>query len=224
MMQAGGGSWAVKMSWRLAPYHATARNDVQENKLGGQRHGTLVYRALASSVKDASVGLEAGDGLELLRLFTASSKHGDLFSAQEREALDALGIRGAMRSQLLTTDDSFVFNKVVGKVKDAASALGPPDGGAEATEASEEPPVGESLAELRRELLVDCLESTKTVYVRPWTRTSVDLLVEHFRQHLDSFGPGHRERIGVMVVYVKEQRAARKQVRQESPTVCCSHW
>ena len=45
-----------------------------------------------------------------------------LFSARQKGQLDVYGLWGCLRGQLLT-DDSFVFNRVLGRLKDSISRL-----------------------------------------------------------------------------------------------------
>jgi hypothetical protein len=60
-----------------------------------------------------------------------------LFSLRQRGQLDVYGLWGVLRGQLLT-DDSFVFNRALGRIKDSVAHL------AEAT-----PQDGEALARLQ---------------------------------------------------------------------------
>lgn len=199
--------------------------------------------------------------------------------------LEVLALRGVLRSQLLTTDDSFQFNKVVARLKEAVAGLPEEPATLPESEGVSEPGIAalleadakgaviaaEVLEGVRRGHLLDCLEAGRVVYrwaggkdqvgnLRsriddlstmahlpvlshhfgaqclghtisppqfqdihpppppynphrlPWARTSVDLLVDHFRQHVRRFLPAEQDRVAAMIVFVKEQRAARRQV------------
>lgn len=92
--------------------------------------------------------------------------------------LEVLALRGVLRSQLLTTDDSFQFNKVVARLKEAVTGLpdepdpipeaegGRQTGIAALLEADAEgASVGAgALQALRRAFLLDCLEAGRVVY------------------------------------------------------------
>ncbi|KAL6772190.1 CGL141 [Auxenochlorella protothecoides x Auxenochlorella symbiontica] len=201
------------------------RQLLEQGTLDPEAHGPLVYRALVGSLSGAAAGDETPVALELSKVFTLASKRGQLFTPSQREVLEVLALRGVLRSQLLTTDDSFQFNKVVARLKEAVAALPEEPATLPESEGASEPGIAalleadakgaviaaEVLEGVRRSHLLDCLEAGRVVYRLPWARTSVDLLVDHFRQHVRCFLPAEQDRVAAMIVFVKEQRAARRQ-------------
>ena len=61
--------------------------------------------------------------LEYQKLFTTASKNAGIFGARQLSALDVLGIWAVLRTQLTATDDSFDFNRTLGRLKDMIAAL-----------------------------------------------------------------------------------------------------
>ena len=66
-----------------------------------------------------------------------------IFGSREKAQLDVYGIWAVLRNQL-HTDDSFVFNRVVGRIKESVSHL--PDATPEDDEALQDIKVGSRLA------------------------------------------------------------------------------
>ncbi|KAK9818350.1 hypothetical protein WJX72_011096 [[Myrmecia] bisecta] len=222
-------------------------------------HGQLVFEVLAASLRQPSHGVDPELAREYIKLFTAASKLPELFSAREQAQLDVYGIWAVHRSQIATTDDSFVFNKVLGRIKESVHHL--PEAGAEEDEAllaakarlaeeAERPVEPEKPAEptapaeeaeadpfglealiapkpkakkssvlwssreilsMKRDALLDCVDTMKACYRQAWARTSVDMAIEDIWNHRARFCASQQQRIEDFRRFVREQRAIRRQ-------------
>ncbi|KAL3134781.1 hypothetical protein ABBQ32_007767 [Trebouxia sp. C0010 RCD-2024] len=64
---------------------------------------------------------------------------------------------------------------------------------------------------MKREALLDCFDTMKACYGRPWARTSVDLAIEDLNEHREKFCSSQQARIQDMMQFVQQQRLRRKQ-------------
>eukprot|EP00884_Botryococcus_braunii_P013754 jgi/Botrbrau1/2237/Bobra.101_2s0065.1 len=92
-----------------------------DNKLD-LHHANLLFQALKASMSDLERPLSPGLSKEYVKLFTAASKVNEMFSARQKSQLDVYGLYSVLRNQL-QTDDSFVFNRVLGQLKTSISHL-----------------------------------------------------------------------------------------------------
>jgi len=89
-----------------------------------RNHGNAVFTALVASMEEDPT--RSNDPLlarEYSKLFTAASKHPELFTAPQRAQLDVYGLWAVVLNQLLTTDDSFMFSKAANTIKEMISEL-----------------------------------------------------------------------------------------------------
>ena len=128
---------------------------------------------------------------------------------------------------MTSSDDSFAFNRIINGIKQQISDLplieGPEQeaeeeaalrGDDDGTRQEQEEWTEVEVVAQRRAALVSCVEGGRGCYGRAWARTSLDMLVEHAAQHSQTrFLPGQRERIEVLVRWVRDQKTARKVVR-----------
>ena len=206
-----------------------------------EAHSDLLFDALQASMRDPRSAADPDLAREYLRLFTAAARKARLFTPAQRAQLDGYGLWAVVRTEIATSDDSFEFNKVVGRVKgmiaELPEAAGP--GVAAAAVAAEEaalaallPPPDperstashdssrvwsetEALA-MRRAALLDCVcGGGRESYGRPWAKTSVDLLVEHALAHAARFLPSQQMLLQEMAGFVRAQKTARKTVRRD---------
>lgn len=64
---------------------------------------------------------------------------------------------------------------------------------------------------MKREALLDCFDTMKACYGRPWARTSVDLAIKDLNEHRDKFCSSQQARIQDLMQFVQQQRLRRKQ-------------
>lgn len=87
-----------------------------------EQHGRPLFEALKASMLRPEQACQPDSAKEYSLLFTAASKQAQLFSAREQAQLDVYGLWAVLRNQL-ATDDSFVFNKALSRIKDSISHL-----------------------------------------------------------------------------------------------------
>ncbi|KAL4419554.1 hypothetical protein ABPG77_006885 [Micractinium sp. CCAP 211/92] len=85
-------------------------------------HGPLLFSALKAAMAEPGRAADPLLAREYSKLFTAASKVAEVFTVRERNQLEVYGTWAVLRNQL-TTDDSFQFNKVVGRLKEMVADL-----------------------------------------------------------------------------------------------------
>ncbi|CAL5220662.1 g2708 [Coccomyxa viridis] len=245
---------------------ALLRQLLKENKVT-HAHSALLFQALRAAMKDPNLAVDPTMTIEYQKLFTAASNFRELFSQRQKGQLDVYGLWGVLRGQLLT-DDSFVFNKVLKRIREsiehlsdateededallrvkerlqaegaeqpeAAEAKAAPEEGP-AAEPNEADPFGldqiiekeeatkkeqdrdkawssrESMA-MKRDALLDCLDTARDCYRHAWARTSVDIAIQDLQKNRSNFCSSQQPRIDALWKFVQEQRA----VRRKGPT------
>ncbi|CAK0783416.1 hypothetical protein CVIRNUC_006615 [Coccomyxa viridis] len=229
-------------------------------------HAFLLFQVLRGAMKDPSLAVDPTLTTEYQKLFTAASRYREVFSQRQKGQLDVYGLWGVLRGQLLT-DDSFVFNKVLNRIKESIQHLS--DAAEEDEEAllrvkerlngegaqqndnadiqaarpsmqadppskaSEADPFGldqimqkqdaskkqedkdrawssRESAAMKRDALLDCLDTARECYRHAWARTSVDIAIQELHSNRRKFCASQQQRIDSLWRFVQEQRAARR--------------
>lgn len=184
---------------------------------------------------------------EYKKLVQSYQQHMEALSKLQRAQLQVYAILGGLQNELFT-DDSFVFNKVINRIKEHISQL--PEASAEGhmpssqehcmtglTTALQDPvavdesdPFGlnglllqtakkpqhcqtSSAARLlseRREAVLQCVLTAKSLHKIAWAKTSIELLIEHLHEERRRFAGANLDVIAELHLFVKSQRAARK--------------
>ncbi|CAL8464520.1 g4055 [Coccomyxa elongata] len=225
-------------------------------------HSNLLFEALKGAMRDPTLAVDPTQTIEFQKLFTVASKHAELFSMRQKGQLDVFGLWGVLRGQLLT-DDSFVYNRVLSRIKDSiqhlpeatedddeallrvkerlqeeANGAGSsgkdtaPQAAAPPAEDPEADPFGleqiiqkaeapkreraavwssrESLA-MKRDALLDCLDTARSRYGLAWARTSTDIAIQDLHNNRTKFCKSQQPRIDQLWRFVQDQRLRRKQ-------------
>ncbi|KAK9838128.1 hypothetical protein WJX81_002944 [Elliptochloris bilobata] len=115
-----------------------------------RRHADLLFQALCAAMREPERAVDSTLTKEFQKLFTAASKCAELFSPRQQAQLDVYGVWGVLRGQLLT-DDSFVFNRVLTRLKTSVANLGTADEADEAALAAAKAHLEEARAPAPRE-------------------------------------------------------------------------
>lgn len=193
------------------------------------QHAPLIFDTLCASMKDLSSSHDPELSMEYSRLFTLASKQKDFLSAlseTQRAQLDIYGIHAVLRTKVITTDDSFALSRVVKEIKDMIEELpailtdSPEEKEEEKALLAEDTHTTTLWADTaycnaqRRAALVECLLAGKDIYHKPWSKTTIDMLVEYAQcqstlNKESKFLPSQRKKIEGMVIFIKEQKKAR---------------
>ncbi|KAK9904853.1 hypothetical protein WJX75_003856 [Coccomyxa subellipsoidea] len=226
-------------------------------------HSNLLFEALKGAMRDPALAVDPTLTNEFQKLFTVASKHAELFTMRQKGQLDVYGLWGVLRGQLLT-DDSFVYNRVLSRLKDSIQHLpeateedekallrvkerlqeeasGAAASGEEAAPQAAAPPPAEdpeadpfgleqiiqraeaprreraavwtsreSLA-MKREALLDCLDTARSRYGLAWARTSTDIAIQDLHSNRTNFCKSQQLRIDELWRFVQDQRVKRRQ-------------
>ncbi|KAG0488335.1 hypothetical protein HPP92_007146 [Vanilla planifolia] len=166
-------------------------------------------------------------------LFSAVQDITQCFSRQQKNFLTTWMIRAVLANDLYT-DDSFVYSKAAGKIKDAIANLPVSTTEDDAEEAEtlanagskkDEKTRGKEMTnsnrmaeeehkrfiKAQREALLLCLEIAARRYKVPWCQTVIDILAKHAFDHIDRFTLRQRQAIQKLWASIKEQQIRRKQ-------------
>jgi hypothetical protein len=184
-------------------------------------HTDLLFNAMTASMTDTKLPQQPDLSRSFAKLFhTILHLHPSPFNPAQQRQLDVYGIL-TVTIYALSTDDSFDFNKAVTRIKSMIEHLPSDeekdDGENKVSLKSTEPHLfwsRDQALSMTRSAVLDCIDYARgTPYKsKPWTRTSIDILVEHVDKHRDRFPlENDKARIDDMVRFVREQRVKRKQ-------------
>jgi len=80
------------------------------------RHACMLLQVVDASL-NTEAWAEPASRREYRRLFKALDEHSSLFDDSQRSHLDVYRMRAITRNALIGTDDSFMFNKLIGEIK-----------------------------------------------------------------------------------------------------------
>jgi len=128
------------------------------------------------------------------------------FSPGQRQHLEVWHIRAVVCNSLFT-DDSYEFSRAANVVKDLITAL------------PERPPSDDDVDKDVRETGIDaitqCVEVAYSRYSMPWARTTVDILVNEAKEHIERFTEACQKRLLDIWSKVKLASQKRKQASKE---------
>jgi len=185
-------------------------------------HTGLLFNALTASMTDTKLPQQPDLSRTFAKLFhTILHLHPSPFNPAQQRQLSVYEIL-TVTIYYLSTDDSFDFNKAVTKIKSMIEHLpsddeDKDDGDTKVSLQPSEPHLlwsRDQALSMTRSAVLDCIDYARgsPYKSKPWTRTSIDILVEHVDKHRDRFPlENDKARIDDMVRFMREQRAQRKQ-------------
>lgn len=205
----------------------------------------LLFNALIASMQNTKLPEQPDLSRTYAKLFhTVLHIDPSPFSPAQQRQLDVYKLLTVTRYEL-STDDSFDFNKTMGRIKTLVDQL-PHDGDTNtrtsddkdtkmASPKEQQPNGGGGGGEkiplpphwseqhallMKRSAILDCIDYARGVPYKskPWTRTSIDLLIEHVEKNKAEKFPldDEKKRIDAMMKFMREERAQRRQ--QQGPS------
>jgi len=200
-------------------------------------HVGLLLKVVDASLLNHKYAMEPTAHREYRRLFKSLDQHLQLFDGRQRKHMEVYRLLAITRNALVSTDDSFMFNKLIGEVK--ALLRGCPDvdpdygdevllslkeqmqelqangyksGESDLDERGLQAWDSEEVDSMMKEAILDCLDATKNhCYAKQWARTSIDLALLDACEQSSKFAKSQQLRLKAFKVFVTEQRAKRKQ-------------
>ena len=178
-----------------------------QGALDQQRHGTILFDILSSSMEHPRVQVHNSDlASEYSKLFKVASKHAEaLFTSEQRSQLDVYGIVAVLRHDLVTADDGFALSRTINTIKRMIVEL---DGtGTDSVGTTTNTNIRD-----RSHALALCVAAGKEIYPKLWARTFIDMLVDFCMQdevRTRTFGDTDQALLADMARFVEEQKRGR---------------
>ncbi|XP_002979276.2 uncharacterized protein LOC9660724 [Selaginella moellendorffii] len=213
--------------------------------VGDDETSTLFFEMLEVAMSPPTKANAAAVRADYQQLFSAVQDKLNSYTPSQQEQIEVWALWAQLGNDFYT-DDTFVFSRAAGRLKQLITALpeavaedaveSNPESTADAEEvdpfgldallpnkedkckkkAKNETTGGKNLQRDRREALIECLTIAAKRYKQAWAQTIVDIAAKHAFDNTNRFDQSQRERIVKLCVSVREQQVKRKQGKGSS--------